>query len=79
MRETRDNIVASFVDIGSMFLAYRIGVAQLGVVAGLAYGILDAWLVIWQRKRIAEAVHRFLCFFRIRFFKRRDALPWIVD
>ncbi len=77
MPETEDKIVASFVDVGSIFLAYQIGLSQLGIVAGLGYGLFDAWIVVWQRERISRAIHRAGEFFR-QFgpFRRRDVLPW---
>ncbi|MGI0081266.1 MAG: hypothetical protein ACRECH_16790 [Nitrososphaerales archaeon] len=80
LRETRDNIVASVVDVASILFAYRLGVAQLGPWAGVAYGAFDAWLVVWQRQRISDYVHRLANSFReTNWFKRKDALPWISD
>ncbi len=80
LRETRDNIVASAVDVMSILFAYRIGVSQLGPWAGFAYGAFDAWLVVWQRQRISDFVHRTANVFRkTGLVKRRDALPWIAD
>lgn len=80
LRETRDNIVASVVDLASIFFAYRLGVAQLGPWAGLAYGAFDAWIVIWQRERISDYVHRAANVFRrTGWLKRNDSLPWIAD
>ena len=66
--------------MASILLAYRIGVAQLGPLAGIAYGMFDAWLVVWQRERISDFVHRAINVFRrTGLFKRNDALPWIAD
>lgn len=79
-RETRENIVASVVDVASILFAYRLGVLQLGAWAGVAYGGFDAWLVVWQRRRISDYVHRLVNQLRgTGSFRRRDALPWIVD
>ncbi len=72
--------MASFVDVASILFAYRIGVSQLGPWAGFAYGAFDAWLVVWQRQRIADFVHRTVNQFRrAGLLRRRDALPWIAD
>ena len=79
-RQTTDNIVATVVDVASIICAYRLGLAQLGIAAGLGYGLFDAWLVVWQRERIAGAL-RFLTS-RVRSypaFRRRDSLPWVRD
>ncbi len=59
-KETHENLVASFVDIGSIFVAYTIGIHQFGIEFGLAYAIFDAWLVIWMRKPITRLVKRVL-------------------
>ena len=76
-RQTRDNIIASFVDVGSIFLAYQIGVSQLGIVAGIAYGLFDAWLVVWQRERISNFIHLASNFLRQNTpMRRKDILPW---
>jgi hypothetical protein len=80
MRETQDKLVASFVDIGSILLAYQIGMSQLGMWAGLCYGMFDAWIVIWQKDRIAGAIHRTGITLRtLGPFRRRDILPWASD
>ena len=80
MRETHDKIVASFVDVGSIFLAYQLGVSQLGPLAGLGYGMFDAWIVIWQRERIANAIHWTANALRnFGPFRRKDVLPWALD
>ncbi|MGA2876352.1 MAG: hypothetical protein ABSE82_12535 [Nitrososphaerales archaeon] len=79
-RQTQDNIIASVVDVGSMFLAYQIGVSQLGLLAGLAYAMFDAWLVVWQRERISNLIHHAETFVRrVGLFRRRNVLPWAVD
>jgi hypothetical protein len=77
LRQTRENIVASFVDVGSIFIAYQIGVSQLGLAAGLAYGIFDAWLVVWQRERISNFIHMTGNLLRqYSPMRRKDILPW---
>jgi len=54
--ETFENVVATFVDIGSIIVAYAIGVNGYGLVAGLGYAMFDAFLVVWMRKRIVRLV-----------------------
>ena len=61
-KETHENVVASFVDIGSIFAAYTIGIHQLGLEFGLAYALFDAWLVVWMRKPITRFVKRILSY-----------------
>ena len=80
IRETEDKIVASLVDVCSIFLAYQIGLSQLGIVAGLGYGMFDAWIVVWQRERISNIIHRASDFVR-RYgpFRRKDILPWVPE
>jgi hypothetical protein len=58
MRETHDKIVASFVDVSSICLAYSLGVSHFGMWEGLGYGLFDAWIVIWQRDRISNFIYR---------------------
>ena len=58
LRETHDKIVASFVDFGSISLAYQLGVTHFGLWAGVAYGMFDAWIVIWQRDRISGFIRK---------------------
>ena len=48
--------MASFVDVGSIILAYEIGVNGFGIEAGLGYALFDAFMVVWMRKRIATIV-----------------------
>ncbi|MHB1868609.1 MAG: hypothetical protein ACYCPP_06645, partial [Nitrososphaerales archaeon] len=68
------------VDVGSIFLAYQIGVSQLGLIAGLGYGMFDAWIVVWQRERISNFIHHVAFFVQSsRPFRRRDSLPWALD
>ena len=80
MRRTRDNIIASVVDVASIVFAYNLGLAQLGLVAGLGYGMFDAWLVIWQRERIAAGLEYLSHTIRSQVgYRRKDALPWVSD
>ena len=58
LHETHDKIVASFVDVGSISLAYQLGVTHFGLWAGVAYGMFDAWIVIWQRDRISNFIRK---------------------
>jgi hypothetical protein len=76
--DTKENILASFVDMGSILMAYNIGMSQLGLVAGILYGIFDAWIVVWQRKRISDLMYRVVT--RLRktgLIRERDPLPWM--
>ena len=80
IRRTKDNLIASVVDVASIVFAYKLGVSQLGIAAGLGYGVFDAWIVIWQRDRIANGVRAFSTKIRDHSsFKRRDALPWAAN
>jgi hypothetical protein len=79
--KTRDNLIASVVDFTSIVFAYQLGLAQLGIAAGLAYGVFDAWIVIWQRERIANGITGISD--RVRYayaFRRKStSLPWDVQ
>jgi hypothetical protein len=80
IRRTKDNIIASVVDVASIVFAYKLGVAQLGIAAGLGYGVFDAWIVIWQRDRIANGVRSFSDrLHTLPSFRRKDVLPWAMD
>jgi hypothetical protein len=59
-KEVHENLVASVVDVGSIFLAYSIGIHQLGFEFGIAYALFDAWIVIWMRKPITRMIKRIL-------------------
>ncbi len=59
-KEVHENLVASFVDVTSIFIAYTIGIHQLGFEFGFAYALFDAWVVIWMRKPITRFVKRVL-------------------
>lgn len=39
-------------------MAYSLGVTHFGMAAGMAYGLFDAWLVVWQKDRISSFVHK---------------------
>ncbi len=78
---TKENLVASVVDIASLMFAYHLGVEQLGPIAGIGYGIFDAWIVIWQRERISNAIHKSTQSIRTsRVFakKKPSQLPWMI-
>jgi len=80
MSQTRENIIASIVDFASIIFAYKIGVSQLGLVAGLGYGVFDAWLVVWQRERISNGFKYLADRLEVRIpFRRKDTLPWAQD
>jgi hypothetical protein len=76
--KTKDNLIASVVDFTSIVFAYKLGLAQLGIAAGVGYGVFDAWIVIWQRERIASVVCAISD--RLRsphsFRRKSTALPW---
>ena len=55
--ETFENLCASLLDMASVMFAYSLGVSQLGILAGVGYAVFDAWLVVWQRKRVARFIH----------------------
>ena len=78
-RETHDKIVASAIDFGSIFVAYQLGMAHFGLLGGLGYGMFDAWIVIWQKDRISNFVHKTGTLLRgIDNFKRKDAVALTV-
>ena len=35
---------------------------QYGIVSALAYATFDAYIVIWQRKRLTKWVHKLITF-----------------
>ncbi|MDG6991406.1 MAG: hypothetical protein JRM99_08340 [Nitrososphaerota archaeon] len=53
-----ENAVATFVDVGSIMVAYTIGVSQLGMAFGMGYALFDAWMVVWMRKPIFSVIKR---------------------
>ena len=79
--KTKDNLIASVVDFTSIVFAYKLGLAQLGIAAGLGYGIFDAWIVIWQRERIANGISEISNRLRLAhsFRRKSTSLPWDVE
>lgn len=61
-QDTGENLVATIVDITSIMVAYRLGMDQYGIVSALAYATFDAYIVIWQRKRLTKWVHKLITF-----------------
>jgi hypothetical protein len=59
-QEVYENVVASLVDIGSIFAAYLLGLHQLGIQYGLLYALFDAWLVVWMRKPLSRSIKQAL-------------------
>jgi len=57
--ELLENGIATFVDVSSIMVAYAIGMHQASLLLGIAYGFLDAFVVIWMRKPFARAVRWF--------------------
>ena len=51
-----ENMVATFVDIVSIMVAYTVGIHQFNFLVGAAYAILDAILVVWMRKPLSNLV-----------------------
>ena len=49
-----ENLVATSVDILSISVAYQLGISQSGFLIGALYAVLDAYVVIWQRRRLTE-------------------------
>ena len=54
--EVFENVVATFVDVGSIMMAYVIGIHQSSFLLGLAYGLFDAMIVVWMRKPLARMI-----------------------
>ncbi|MDA4131408.1 MAG: hypothetical protein OK457_11610 [Thaumarchaeota archaeon] len=80
IRRTKDNIIASIVDVASIVFAYKLGMSQLGIAAGLGYGVFDAWIVIWQRERIASGLRNVGDRLKmLPTFRKKDPLPWAMD
>jgi hypothetical protein len=52
-----ENLGATAVDMLSMSVAYQLGINQSGLVIGFLYAVLDAYVVIWQRKRLTRLMH----------------------
>jgi hypothetical protein len=52
-----ENVVATAVDMLSISIAYQLGISQSGFVIGFLYAVLDAYVVIWQRRRLTKLLH----------------------
>ena len=57
--EFAENLVATAVDMLSMSVAYQLGISQSGFIIGVVYAVLDAYVVIWQRRRLTKLAHLF--------------------
>ena len=55
--EFAENLVATGVDMLSISVAYQLGINQSGFVVGFLYAVLDAYIVIWQRRRLTKLAH----------------------
>jgi len=66
-----ENLVATAVDMLSIPVAYQIGINHLGFLVGLLYAVLDAYVVIWQRRRFTRLMHSVAS----RFSKLTASLP----
>jgi len=56
--ESVENLVATAVDMLSISVAYQLGISQSGFLIGFLYAVLDAYVVIWQRRRFTNLLHR---------------------
>jgi len=54
--EAFENVVATFVDIGSVMVAYAIGMHQSNFMLGVAYALFDAFIVVWMRKPLSHMI-----------------------
>jgi hypothetical protein len=52
-----ENLVATAVDMLSISVAYQLGISQSGFIIGFLYAVLDAYVVIWQRRRLTRLMH----------------------
>ena len=52
-----ENLVATAVDMLSISVAYQLGISQSGFLVGFLYAVLDAYVVIWQRRRFTKLLH----------------------
>jgi hypothetical protein len=55
--EFAENLVATAVDMLSISVAYQLGINQSGFIIGTLYAVLDAYVVIWQRRRLTRLAH----------------------
>jgi len=60
--DTYENVIATFVDVGSIMVAYTLGFRQMSIELGVLYALFDAWIVIWMRKPIASAIGKIFTF-----------------
>jgi hypothetical protein len=52
-----ENLVATAVDMLSISVAYQLGISQSGFIIGFLYAVVDAYVVIWQRRRLTKLMH----------------------
>ena len=52
-----ENLVATAVDLLSISVAYQLGINQSDFIVGALYAVLDAYVVIWQRRRLTKLAH----------------------
>jgi hypothetical protein len=52
-----ENLVATAVDMLSISVAYQLGINQSGFIIGFLYAVMDAYVVIWQRRRLTKLAH----------------------
>ena len=69
--EAFENVVATFVDVASIMVAYVVGVHQLNFIVGLGYAFFDAVLVVWMRKPLTRLVRNVISI-RGRHSSQRD-------
>jgi hypothetical protein len=55
-RDLFENAVASVVDVGSIMVAYTIGIRQSNFLLGVGYALFDALIVVWLRKPISGLI-----------------------
>jgi hypothetical protein len=55
--EFAENLVATAVDMLSISVAYQLGISQSGFMVGFLYAVVDAYVVIWQRRRLTRFAH----------------------
>ena len=55
--EFAENLVATAVDMLSISVAHQLGINQSGFIIGALYAVLDAYVVIWQRRRLTKLAH----------------------
>jgi acid phosphatase family membrane protein YuiD len=53
-----ENLVATAVDMLSISVAYQLGINQSGFIIGFLYAVLDAYVVIRQRRRLTKLMHQ---------------------